>query len=125
METIYIRLEKPPKGMNHARSVQGRAAAKNWDKLRLFARELKARPLDDFLGSDAPGGAWYQPSDALTTLKRLKTRIASDGRGMDNVRILLRDLNSYENILNSALARGSKFRFSIGPDDEKAAAPPS
>ncbi|MFA5975162.1 MAG: hypothetical protein WC859_03240 [Elusimicrobiota bacterium] len=112
METIYIYLEKPPRGMNHARTVQGRAAANNWTKLNAFARELKARPLNDFLGNDTDAGTWFPPKEALATLQRLITRIASDRQAVDNVRHLIRDLNSYENILSAAQARGSKFHFS-------------
>jgi hypothetical protein len=117
METLYIHLERPPKGMNHANSVQGRAAAKNWEKLKTFARELNAKPLDDFLGSDTGREAWFLPADALITLQRLIPRITSDKRGMDNVRHLIRDLNSYENILSAAKGRGSRFRFSSRQDE--------
>jgi hypothetical protein len=121
METIYIRLEKPPAGMNHARSVQGRAAAKNWEKLKVFARELNAKPLDAFLSSNAAGSAWFPPSEALRTLQQLIRRIASDKRSVENFRLLLRDLNSYENILSSAEARGSKFRFSDRQEEQDVA----
>ena len=118
MENIYIRLEIPPKGMNHARSVEGRAAAKNWAKLRTFALESNARPLDDFLSKDVPGvaGAWFRPAEALKTLRTLMTRITADKRAIDNVRLLIHDLHNYENILSAADARGSKFRFSVLED---------
>jgi hypothetical protein len=119
METICIQLDKPPKGMDHALRLEGRALAKNWDKLRVFAQELKARPLDDFFEKESSSAVWFAPSDALATLERLLRRIASDKRGMDNVRLLIRDLNSYENILSSAQARGSKFRFSTQPEEER------
>jgi len=116
METIYIRLQKPPSGANHARSIDGRAAAKNWEKLKVFAEELQAKPLDAFFGNDSSGGNWYSPTEALATLHQLLKRINRDKRGMDDVRLLIRDLNSYENILSSAKARGSKFRFTARQD---------
>jgi len=112
METIYVCLEVPPKGANHAQTVEGRAAAQNWDKLRVFAQELGVTPLDKFLGAAESGGPWFPAAEALATLRQLITRVSSNRKGVDNVRLLIRDLNSYENILSSAQARGSKFRFS-------------
>ncbi len=112
METVYVCLEIPPKGQNHARTVEGRAAAQNWEKLRAFAQELNATPLDKFLEDSPVGGDWHPASEALKTLRQLITRVSSNRKSVDNVRLLIRDLNSYENILTSAQARGSKFRFS-------------
>jgi hypothetical protein len=119
METIYILLEKPPKGQNHAFRVEGRSAAKNWEKLRTFAHQMNTRPLDDFLVNNAANDKWYPPSDALTTLQRLISCVSSDRKSVDNIRHLIRDLNSFENILSSAEARGSRFRFAIEQEKEE------
>lgn len=109
METIFIRLEHPPKGKNHATSIEGRAAAKNWDKLTTAAKEINARPLQDFLRNSSE--SWYSPNDAINSIRKLVSRIASNKTHFENARLLLRDLSSYENILSAAAARGSRFQF--------------
>jgi hypothetical protein len=115
METIYIQLQNPPKGMNHARSVEGRAAAKNWEKINNLARTINSTPLEDFMGEGTD--EWYSPSEGLVAIRKLIPRIAADLRSHDQGRLLIRDLNSYENILSAADARGSKFRFSAQRDN--------
>lgn len=112
METIYIRLEKLPKGLNHAPTVGGRSAAKNWEKLNTIARELNIKPLDSFLRTGANGKeTWFPPAEALATIGQLISRISSNTRRFEQARQVIRDLNSYENILVSAQARDSKFCF--------------
>ncbi len=112
METLYIRLEKPPKGANHAR-IGGRIAAKNWKKLTAIALEMNAKPLEHFLGTESADGkgVWFRPSEALVTIRKLISSISSNKREYENPRQLIQDLNTYENILTSADARSSKFQF--------------
>lgn len=117
MEAIYIRLDKMPKGRNHAPSVEGKSVAKNWDKLNVVARELNTTPLDGFLRKSLDAEeTWYRPSEGLATIARLITRITSNTRAFDHARQVIKDLNSYENILAAAEARGSKFRLSTDPE---------
>ena len=123
METYYIRLDKLPGGHNHARTVNGQSAAKNWVKLTSIARELHIRPLQDYvLREGIPRNAkeiWFSPAEALVTIGKLISYISSNPSGLENTRMLIRDLNEYANILSAASARSSKFQFS--PDFEPAA----
>ena len=115
-ETIFIRLEKLPKGRNHAPDVDGRLMAKNWDKLNALAQEINAKPLDMFYVTpirESVKEVWFQPSEALTTISKLISSIAANTKRFDQARLLIRNLNSYENILVSAQQRGSGFRFSV------------
>jgi hypothetical protein len=131
--TFYIRLETPPKGANHAKNFGGLVAAKNWDKLTAAARELGIKPLQDFvsigekelnaLGKKVLGNAvvvkkerWFPAHEGLTTIRKLISRVSQDKHGFEKTRMLVRDLQSYENILSAAEARGSRFHFS--PDFE-------
>jgi hypothetical protein len=109
METYYVRLQKPPQGANHATKVGGRSAAKNWTKLNAIATELNIKPLQDFVAGTKE--TWFAPSEALATIRKLVTRISADKRGFEDMRLLVRDLQGYENILTSAEARNSKFYF--------------
>lgn len=118
MEALYIRLEYPPKGNNHAHSVAGRAAARNWDKLRAFADEMGVKPLDAFIEQSPESDKWHQPADALRVLQRLHSHITAHRKTLDNPRMLIRDLGSYENILFAAQARGSRFRFTTTPPEK-------
>ena len=121
METVYIKLDKPPAGKSHARLVEGRAAARNWDRLAVLARELSVKPLQDFVRS-APKGTreyWHRPSEAVVSIGRLLSRIATDKTRFEDARLLLRDLADYENILSAAQARGSRFQFVPEWEDSK------
>ena len=115
METYFIRLDKLPAGHNHARTVHGRSAAKNWTKLTAIARALNTKPLQDFvIREEASRGAkeiWFSPSEALVTIGKLISHISTDKTGLEDARMLIRDLNDYANILSAASARSSKFQF--------------
>jgi hypothetical protein len=131
--TFYIRLETPPKGANHARSFGGLVAAKNWEKLTVAARDLGIKPLQDFVSLsekdlaaliNKKAGAtitvkkerWFPAHEGLSTIRKLISRVSNDKHGFEKTRMLVRDLQSYENILAAAEARGSRFHFS--PDLE-------
>src|SRR4051794_19706829 len=127
--TLYIRLEHPPKGTNHAKTIAGKAAAKNWNKLSEVARDLQVKSLQSFVSSSAtdpttlnapsdarlPGSVvkeqWFSPGEALQTIRKLMSRISADKRAFQDYRLLMKDLQSFENILGSAEARGSRFHF--------------
>lgn len=127
--TLYIRLEEPPKGTNHAKQIAGKAVAKNWVKLNDIARQLEIRPLHDFVSSARTDPAtlvsrtvpsepakpvreqWYSPAEALATIRKLMSRVAADKHAFTEQRLLVRDLQSFENILGAAEARGSRFHF--------------
>ena len=123
MDTLYIKLEKPPNGKSHARMVEGRAAARNWDRLAALARELSVKPLQDFVcpapAAEGTREAWHRPSDAVTTIGRLLSRISTDKTRFEDVRLLQRDLTGYENILAAAAARGSRFQFVVTWEEPK------
>lgn len=128
--TFYIRLRTPPKGVNHARAVDGKTAAKNWEKLTVAARQMGVKPPQDFVsigkpeltaligkaaGSSvkrAPGERWFLASEALVTIRALISYVSTARKTFDDGRLLIKDLQGYENILRSAEARGSRFHFS-------------
>jgi hypothetical protein len=132
---FYIRLETPPKGVNHAKSFEAKSAAKNWIKLTTAAKQLGIKSLQDFVSTGKkdlatflgrkPSGTtiavrkdtWYPARDGLNTLRKLISQVSQNKIAFDGARALIRDLQSYENILSAAEARGSRFHFS--PDIEK------
>jgi hypothetical protein len=134
----YIRLDSPPKGINHAQKFEGKTAAKNWEKLTAAAKDMDITPLQDFvslgkadlatiLGKKAVGTTvvirkerWFPPQVALSTIRKLMSRIASEKTAFEQPRMLIRDLQAYENILTAADARGSRFHFSPDLEEEEA-----
>jgi hypothetical protein len=115
METIHIRLDKPPQGSNFAKHVEGRTVARNWDRLTVMATEIKIRPLSTYLApvgtSDDATSPWFSASEAAGVLARLMSQIAHQRLRFENAKKLISELAAYENILRSASARGSRFRF--------------
>jgi hypothetical protein len=127
---FYIRLEMPPKGVNHAKNFEAKAAARNWGKLTVAAKQLGIKSLQDFvntskndlaafLGKKPVGNIvtvrkemWYPARDGLNTLRKLISQVSQNKIAFDGARALIRDLQSYENILSAAEARGSRFHFS-------------
>jgi hypothetical protein len=118
METVFIRLENPPRGMDHARMVDGRGTAKNWDRLRALAHRLNTRPLQDFIRSGTRG-TWFSPNEAMDTIRKFISYVSSDKVHFEEARLLLKDLSSYENILSAAMARGSRFQFAAEFKDKE------
>jgi len=120
--SFYIRVQSAPaSGANHARSFGGKTVAANWTRLTAAARQLGIKSLEDFVGTptkENPGAAqrWFLPQEGLTSIRRLISTISSNTRAYDHSRNLIRDLQSYENILAAAESRGSRFHFS--PDIE-------
>ena len=129
INSYYIRLDTPPKGINHATSFEGKTAAKNWEKLTAAAKELGIKPLQDFVntkaviegsidgskkaGANSRKEGWYTAHDGLNTIRKLISLISHRRNAFEGTRTLIRDLQSYENILSAAQARGSRFHFSM------------
>ena len=75
METLHIRLEKPPSGGNHAGKVEGRTIVQNWDKLHAVANEMKIKWLGDYLSSENDQSRWYSTAEAAQAISRLMSQI--------------------------------------------------
>jgi len=118
METIYIHLEKPPKGMDQRVRCKGGRRRRTGISSGLRA-ELKAKPLDEFSSEATPAGeAGIRLPPHCHPPKRIDHSLASDRPGLSTMPdISSRPEQLDENILTSAEARGSKFRFF--PADEK------
>ena len=128
--TFFVRLKQPPQGLNHARLVAGKTAAKNWEKLGAVALKIGVKPLQNFVSIGkpelnallakaansavklAPGDRWFLASEALASVRARISSVSRDPKTFESARQLIQDLQRYEDILRSAEARQSRFHFS-------------
>jgi hypothetical protein len=127
---VYLKLENPEAAREQASVVDGKGVAREWASLNDFAESHGLTPLHDFLsmshddvsdliGDDAvseasasiPPEKWFEPSKGLQAVEQLLQRIESNGYSLSNA--ALRDLHSYQEVLEAAARDKVRFHFAF------------
>ena len=121
---VFISLEKPIPNLDHTSLVCGKFMARHWEHLNEIARQQQCRPLEEFVtmdraavtnligeedakaaGVEIPTAQWFDAKEALNTVRCLQRCVNNSDEN------LLRDLKSYEHVLEAADAAAVRFHL--------------
>jgi hypothetical protein len=128
--TITIERELPDATAAYVKAGQGKALAREAERLDTAARVKKVQPLESLLSESQaalaaqlrdqgfdpakmrlPPEQWFAASDGLKTVRALAEYVAGDLNKFKQPQPILRDLKSAEALLVAADAAGARFHF--------------
>ena len=132
----FVALERPVAGVEGALPHHGKALLFAQHHLEELARELGLPPLKAFFSSDPAALSaylleqgiaaaadefaaeeWYNPADALPTVRQLLDRLHDPPVGLGQVEKVRADLAAMANILAAAAEHGVRFHIATGLPD--------
>jgi len=132
----YVALEREVAGVSGVLPHGGRALLFAQHHLEEIARELGLPLLKEFFSSDPAAVAdyllgqgiaadpdelaaeeWYDPADALPTVRQLLDRLRDPPVGLGQVERVRADLAAVEAVLEDAAAAGVRFHIATGLPD--------
>jgi hypothetical protein len=139
----YVALEREIPGVGGVLPHSGKALLFAQHHLEEIARKLELAPLKAFFSSDPTAVAsylaesgitadpdelaaeeWYEPADALPTVRRLLESLADPPVGMAQVERVQADLAAMESMLVQADAAGVRFHIATALPDLNELGPP-
>jgi hypothetical protein len=132
----YVALEREVVGVGGVLPHHGKALLFAQHHLEEIARELDVPPLKAFFSSDPTAVAaylheqgieadpeglaaeeWYDPADALPTVRALSERLHDPPTGLGQVEKVRADLAALANVLAAAAEHGVRFHIATGLPD--------
>ncbi len=129
----YVALERDITGVSGELPHRGKALLFAQHHLEAIARELDLPPLKAFFSSDPAAVAdyllgqgiaadpdelaaeeWYDPADALPTVRQLLDRLGEPPVGMGQVERVRADLTALAGVLAAAAEHGVRFHIATG-----------
>jgi hypothetical protein len=126
---VYIKLERPIPGFDHAALVDGKAMAKEWDSLNDLAGANGLISLETFVSTGAddlanligdaaieeakieiPPETWFESQQGLSAIKSLTDSVKRANMHGENIQ---RDLDAYSAVLQAAATRNIRFHFAF------------